>query len=85
MYATDNAGKYPTSLNELTPKYLNTLPECTVAHTVTYEYQTGKDHVRNIDRFEDYYFIYCAGKHHQSTGYPENYPQYDGIQGLIER
>jgi len=41
MYATDWSGKYPTSLTQLTPKYLKTLPECSVSGTFTYQYRTG--------------------------------------------
>jgi len=41
MYATDWSGKYPTSLAQLTPKYLKTLPECSVSGTFTYQYRTG--------------------------------------------
>lgn len=85
MYSTDWAGKYPRNLELLTPKYLKTLPECNVAGTFTYRYQTGTGAAYNTKGFEDYYFIYCHGQHHRSTGFPDNYPQYDGIQGLIDR
>lgn len=36
MYATDWSGKYPTSLTQLTPNYLKTLPECDAAGKMSY-------------------------------------------------
>jgi hypothetical protein len=35
--------------------------------------------------YADYYWVCCQGPNHPGTSVPENYPQYDGIQGLIER
>lgn len=84
MYSTDFEGKYPANLDLLTPNYLKTLPECPAAAEVTYTYQSGLNAAYNKG-FEDYYFIQCEGENHSSVSVPANYPQYDGIQGLIER
>lgn len=85
MYSDDWAGKYPTDLSQLTPNYLKTLPECNIADTVTYEIKTGSDLPSNTGGFQNYYFVYCSGKHHEKTGARENYPRYDAVYGLIPR
>lgn len=36
MYSTDYGGRYPTSLAQLTPNYLKTLPQCPTAGRDTY-------------------------------------------------
>lgn len=94
MYSTDWSGKYPTALSQLTPNYLKTIPECPVTNEMTYRASFGPGVGYNIsveledgtksEPFQDYYFIWCEGTAHQEQyGTPENYPQYDGIQGLI--
>jgi hypothetical protein len=85
MYSTDWSGKYPTALSQLTPNYLKTIPECAGAGKVTYTIETGLNAAYNSDGKEDYYFIQCEGSNHTQVSVPENYPQYDGIQGLIDR
>jgi type II secretory pathway pseudopilin PulG len=85
MYSTDWSGKYPTALSKLTPNYLKTIPECPPAGKVTYTIQTGVNAAYNSTGFEDYYFIQCEGPNHTTISVPENYPQYDGVQGLIDR
>lgn len=37
-----------------------------------------------VTHFESYLF-YCRSEAHKEVGVPSNYPQYNGIQGLIER
>ena len=88
MYSSDWEGKYPSSLSQLTPKYLKTIPECPAAGSVTYKSLIGPGTAYNTgtaNGFQDYYFIYCGGENHAAVSVPENYPQYDGISGLIER
>lgn len=85
MYSTDYSGKYPTSMALLTPKYLKTIPECPAAGRISYEATFGQGVAYNSNNFQEYYFIECKGDHHANVSVPENYPQYDGIQGLIER
>lgn len=83
MYSTDWGGRYPATLEQLTPRYLKTIPECAAAGEVTY--RSTRSVAYNSPGFQDYYFIYCHGDHHEYMGLPENYPQYDGIVGLMER
>ena len=84
-YSTDWSGKYPTKLSQLTPNYLKTFPECPSQGRVTYQLQTGPSVAYNSQGFKDYYFLSCQGDNHFLVSLPPNYPQYDGIQGLIER
>jgi type II secretory pathway pseudopilin PulG len=85
MYSTDWDGMYPTTFAALTPNYLKTIPECYAAGRVTYTLQTGENVAYNTAGFKDYYFLQCEGANHTSVSVPENYPQYDGVQGLIDR
>ena len=84
-YSTDWRGKYPETMGQLTPNYLKTIPECPAAGAVTYTLETGPTTAYNTQGFADYYFLQCKGKSHSRVSVPRNYPQYDGIQGLIER
>ncbi len=86
MYSTDWSGKYPTNgMISLTPNYLKTIPECPQGGPGTYTMEMGKSATYNTQSYEDYYFVYCKGDAHAPISVPANYPQYDGIRGLIER
>jgi competence protein ComGC len=85
MYSTDWSGKYPETMELLIPNYLKTIPECQGAGDVTYTMKTGLNVAYNTPGYEDYYFLQCEGSNHTVVSVPKNYPQYDGIQGLIER
>ena len=87
MYSTDYEGKYPRNLSLITPNYLKTIPECPrQGHgSLGYFVQFGVGVPYNTAGFEDYYFLQCEGSNHTSVSVPANYPQYDGIQGLIDR
>jgi prepilin-type N-terminal cleavage/methylation domain-containing protein len=89
MYSTDWSGKYPSvgGMALLTPNYLKTIPECPAAGSVTYTATFGSSAAPtyNTAGFQDYYFIQCAGPNHTAVSVPVDYPQYDGIQGLIDR
>lgn len=77
MYSTDNMGRYPTSLKQLTPDYLRSIPTCPAAGNDTYSssYTSSKN--------PDAYTFCCSGKNHTNEGAGENYPQYNSMQGLI--
>jgi hypothetical protein len=80
IYSTDNAGRYPDSLEQLTPEYLKTLPSCPCAKRVTYT--EGYRRHAQPDRFS----VYCYGFNHESAGIQRpNYPRYYNQQGLVER
>lgn len=83
MYASDNGGHYPESLDRLVVgKYLKVLPTCPSVGKVTFtNYQVG---VR-----PDRYSFGCVGKNHAPAyvGFDRdssNYPQYSSDQGLLD-
>lgn len=86
MYSTDWSGKYAAGLSTLSPNYLKEIPECPAAGSDTYTsaYTTGTT-AYNSPAFQDYYFLFCSGTFHTSVSLPSNYPQYDGISGLLDR
>lgn len=84
MYSTDNSGHYPRSLQQLVPKYIKELPECEAAGKMSYTLMTGQT-AYNSPGFDDYYLLQCQGSFHTDCSIPKNYPQYDGISGLLER
>ncbi len=82
MYYDDNDNKYPESLEKLTPKYLEVIPQCPSAGSstaYTSSYQVNQEH--NI------YTFYCNGSNHDIWGVEVegNYPQYNSYSGLIPR
>lgn len=84
MYSNDYDGLYPKNLSLLTPKYLKTIPECPAALEMTYHYGfTQKKPPKGLA--VDTYELYCSGEHHKSVSVPANYPQYNGMEGLVER
>lgn len=76
MYSTDFYSRYPDNLIQVMPNYLKVIPTCPNAGTQTYVYTTSPDHLQ--------YTIYCKGNYHKGVN-SENYPQYDSMEGLIER
>ncbi len=85
MYATDNAGRYPTDLTKLLDKgtatqpYLKQIPKCpsegsSAPYTNSYERSTNPD----------VYTVYCSGSNHTAAGCEANYPKFTATQGLIE-
>ena len=94
MYSTDWSGKYPESLSILTPNYLKTIPVCPVSNEMRYRavfgpgvgYNLGgtDESGKKYEGFQDYYLVWCEGQEHKKyyDGF-ENFPQYDGIQGMI--
>jgi hypothetical protein len=85
MYSTDHDGEYPVSLDELVPKHLDKLPECPAAEKMSYEYSTGLNAPYNTMDFEQFYFVNCQGENHTELRVGAGYPQYNGVDGLIER
>lgn len=86
MYSTDWGGLYPVhNKAQLTPNYLKTIPKCPATATDTYIFEMGPAATYNTQSHQDYYFIRCQGDNHGNVSVPANYPQYNGIVGLIER
>ena len=87
MYSTDWSGKYPPIGRErelLAPNYLKTIPECPSSGTDSYTISSDPSGPYNTEGFTDYYYIQCTTAHHEAAGGVKNFPQYDGITGLIE-
>lgn len=83
MYASDNAGNYPHSLDKLIdPSYLHKIPTCPAAGKVTYlDYRVSTE--------PDSFSFSCCGDNHKgaytafqadSTGFP----RYNAELGLID-
>ena len=77
MYSTDNEGRYPRSLAQLTPNYLKILPTC---------YAAGKENYSAsyvAASTPDLYTVFCSGHFHAGAGVAPNYPQYTAQDGLV--
>lgn len=84
MYAADNGGLYPPSLDCLTKPagtegaYLQSLPKCLVTDTDTYSPSY------KITPEQERFRIYCSGSNHKLIKGKENLPGFDSIRGLYE-
>jgi len=79
MYSTDNSGRYPTALSQLTPNYLRIIPTCPQAHRNTYSQAFVS--ASNPDA----YTVICQGSYHDKAGLKTNFPQYTSVRGLINQ
>ena len=84
-YGKDSSGKFPSSLEALTPNYLKTLPECPAAGRTTYSIQVGPNAPSNKEKSEEYYYVECQGGNHTGVSVTGNFPAYNFTDGLIER
>jgi type II secretion system protein G len=75
MYSTDNSGHYPTAMTGLTPNYMQNLPSCQSAGSITYS------SAYSAASIPDAYTFYCKGSNHKTLQQGE-YPQYNSTQGL---
>lgn len=71
MWSTDNEGKYPQTLEPLTPSYLLVALSCPTTDSLVYQYEL-KDGV---------YYLQCPGDHSDSG--VEVAPSYNGEVGLV--
>lgn len=86
-YSVDNGGRYPSKLTELTPQYLQNVPECISRKPSELGKQT---YARLGVEFSEYayqqrtepdgYLISCQTGVHPA---PKGYPQYDSVTGLV--
>lgn len=82
MYATDNGGRYPKTLDDLKKEangqqpYMKSLPKCPSAGTMTYAYSYHAN--------PDVYTMYCSGSNHTAAGCDTDYPKFTATMGLIE-
>ncbi len=72
-YGKCHNGRYPDSLSQLTPIYLQALPHCPAGRNSAYGYAHSSKPAA--------YTVFCQGNFHSPlTNY--NFPQYDSIQGF---
>ena len=81
MYASDNKGLYPTSLDRLIRgNYLKLIPTCPSADKMTYKnYQ--------VSTSPDCFSFACCGSHHRKAYASDevvNFPRYHAEKGVIE-
>lgn len=75
LYSTDNYGRYPRNLSQISPAYLKDLPCCPAAGKFTYSYESTV--------VPDIYTLTCVGQNHREK-LGEMNPSYSSMQGLIE-
>ena len=75
LYASDNAGLYPHSLDKLVPNYLSGLPDCPVPSAGRSRYQYAQSAVPKV------FTLCCQGDRHALAG---GQPQHSSGQSLVE-
>lgn len=70
MYSTDNAGRYPHSLDQLVPEYLREIPVCPGGESL------GPGYHFLSATSPDAFSICCQGLNHRPLILVANYPQY---------
>lgn len=84
MYAIDHDGHFPSSISELSPRYLKSIPTCLGAgkdsYSPSYSVLAGKEKGE-----VDAYTFYCSGLNHKWLGVDPNYPQYNSRTGLTAK
>lgn len=78
MYASQNDGCYPSSLNKLTPDYINKLPACPAGANAT----TGTTSYYYYFRVNpNGYCIHCAAMNHRPLDLASGCPNYSPFAG----
>lgn len=94
IYSSNNMGKFPITLEEVTPKYLNKIPRCawdSSGKSFASAYYkrvcrfSGEDYVYSTYDGRNRFLMYCSGNNHKDVGVGENYPQYNSDEGLIPK
>ncbi len=85
MFATDNSGRYPSSLSDLGAARLENIPICPAAGKDTYSegLALGPDAPTNDKGWRDFYYIACHGNHHAREGLSDNLPAMSASAGLL--
>ena len=96
MYATDNKGHYPSSIEYLTAQspegkvpYMRKIPACITPENYREKFLAafGKNPQKSykyvVAQEPDNFTIWCTVNNGHFAGYPEGYPQYAPGQGLI--
>ncbi len=87
MYASDNKGQYPISLDVLTSgNYLKLIPTC--PSRSGWGHSTGHDYTYDVSARPAAFSMVCKGNHAEAyRGYDADshgFPQYDSKQGLLD-
>ena len=84
MYATDSNGRYPSSIEDLVPRYIEAVPSCPVAGADSYtaSLKTGPSAPRNLQDYQDFYYLACLGAHHSEAGLEADSPYATTIEGV---
>ena len=75
MYAFENHGDLPASLDTLRPRYYAELPACPTASSHAYAYVRGQG--------AGGYTVSCTGSH-AAAGVPAGFPQYSLATGIVK-
>lgn len=80
-------GVFPDKLQDLVPKYLDSLPLCPVAQKDTYTQSYYWETRTYGGNFPDRLILElcCLGHHHTSAGWEENQPRYNLQEGAIPK
>lgn len=85
MYSADFSGYYPERMALLEPDYLRAIPTCPSAGRDTY----SASYVRAVRppgaTKGDAYTLMCQGANHESAGLEPDFPQYNSVEGIVER
>lgn len=88
MYSADNQGRYPHSIRKIVPRYMKELPRCMGGYTpqaeTFYHKYSGLyfgEYCYKVSTVPDNFTIHCVGDNHEKR----NYPQYNAMEGLIEK
>lgn len=84
-YSAGHNGELPSKLSQLqSADGLVEVPVCPASET-PYSYLPSLGSELSENGKLDTYLVHCRGSHHSSIGIPQDFPQYHGLQGLIER
>lgn len=89
MYASDNKGHYPQTLDGLIPsRYLRQIPTCPSNHSWGHSLSAGHDYTYEVNAKPANFSMVCQGDHADAyRGFnadPHGFPQYDSTAGLLD-
>lgn len=77
-YSNDWDGHYPTELEKLVPKYIAEVPTCPNSGS-RYQLLVGLGAPGNEANFDEYFDLYCEGRHHEEAGLGKDQPSFDPL------
>lgn len=82
-YADQHGGRFPESLEELVPEYLEVIPTCPAAGRDTYSESYMVRYDKGADEW--YYTFCCKGRHHFRHIKSADCPYFSSSEGLASR